>query len=151
LRNKNHRDRESQSGPSQRALRVGELIRHALSEMLTRGDVHDPVLEGHLITVPEVRMSPDLRLATIYVMPLGGRDIKEVIEALERNKRYLRGEIAHQVNLKFAPEIRFRADERFDEAERIEKLLRTPAVQRDLKREDGQENGREDGQKDDDE
>jgi ribosome-binding factor A len=145
LRNKNHRDRESQAGPSQRALRVGELIRHALSEMLTRGDVHDPVLEGHLITVPEVRMSPDLRLATIYVMPLGGRDIKEVIEALERNKRYLRGEVAHQVNLKFAPDLRFRADERFDEAERIEKLLRTPAVQRDLKREDGQENGQEDG------
>ena len=85
---KHHRDRESQAGPSQRALRVGELIRHAMSDMLTRGDVHDPVLEGHLITVPEVRMSPDLRLATIYVMPLGGRDIKEVIEALERNKRY---------------------------------------------------------------
>src|SRR5499427_3557894 len=123
-----HRDRESQSGPSQRALRVGELIRHALSEMLTRGDVHDPVLEGHLITVPEVRMSPDLRLATIYVMPLGGRDIKEVIEALERNKRYLRGEIAHRVNLKFAPDIRFRIDERFDEAARIEKLLHTPRV-----------------------
>ena len=136
---RNHRDRESTAGPSQRGLRVGELIRHALSEMLTRGDVHDPVLEGRLITVPEVRMSPDLRMATIYVMPLGGRDIKEVIEALERNKRYLRGEIAHQVNLKFAPDIRFRADERFDEAERIEKLLRTPAVQRDLKREDGDE------------
>jgi len=111
--------------------------------MLTRGDVHDPVLEGHLITVPEVRMSPDLRLATIYVMPLGGRDIKEVIEALERNKRYLRGEIAHRVNLKFAPDVRFRADERFDEAERIEKLLRAPAVARDLKREDGQEGGDE--------
>ena len=136
---KNHRDRESSAGPSQRALRVGELIRHALSEMLARGDVHDPVLEGRLITVPEVRMSPDLRMATIYVMPLGGREIKEVLEALERNKRYLRGEIAHQVNLKFAPDIRFRADERFDEAERIEKLLRTPAVQRDLKREDGDE------------
>jgi ribosome-binding factor A len=145
LRNKHHRDRESQTGPSQRALRVGELIRHAVSEMLARGDVHDPVLEGHLITVPEVRMSPDLRLATIYVMPLGGRDIKEVIEALERNKRYLRGEIAHRVNLKFAPDVRFRADERFDEAERIEKLLRTPAVQRDLDREDGQEDGREGG------
>ena len=127
-----HHRESDHSGPSQRALRVGELIRHALSEMLTRGDVHDPVLEGHLITVPEVRMSPDLRLATIYVMPLGGRDIQEVIEALERNKRFLRGEIAHHVNLKFAPEIRFRADERFDEAERIEKLLRTPAVQRDL-------------------
>jgi ribosome-binding factor A len=104
--------------------------------MLTRGDVHDPVLEGHLITVPEVRMTADLRLATIYVMPLGGRDIDEVIEALERNKRFLRGEIAHRVNLKFAPEIRFRADERFDEAERIEKLLRTPAVQRDIAKND---------------
>jgi ribosome-binding factor A len=127
---------ERTAGPSQRALRVGELIRHAMSEMLTRGDVHDPVLEGHLVTVPEVRMSPDLRMATIYVMPLGGRDIKAVIEALDRNKRYLRGEIAHRVNLKFAPEIRFRADERFDEAERIEKLLRTPEVQRDLKRDE---------------
>jgi ribosome-binding factor A len=94
------------------------------------------VLEGHLITVPEVRMAPDLRMATIYVMPLGGRDIKDVIEALERNKRFLRGEIAHRVNLKFAPELRFRVDERFDEAERIEKLLRTPAVQRDLKRDE---------------
>src|ERR1041384_8698001 len=127
-----HHRESDHSGPSQRALRVGELIRHALSEMLTRGDVHDPVLEGHLVTVPEVRMSPDLRLATIYVMPLGGRDIKEVIAALDRNKRYLRGEIAHRVNLKFAPDIRFRVDERFDEAERIDKLLRSPAVKRDL-------------------
>ena len=84
-------------------------------------------------------MSPDLRLATIYVMPLGGKDIDEVLEALERNKRYLRGEIARHVNLKFSPDIRFHADERFAEAERIEKLLRTPAVQRDLKREDDQE------------
>jgi len=118
--------------PSQRQLRVGELIRHTLAEMLARGDVHDPVIEGHLITVPEVRMTADLRLATIYVMPLGGRDSGTVLAALERNKRYLRGEIAHRVNLKFAPEIRFRIDERFDEAERIEKLLRTPAVRRDL-------------------
>ena len=128
-----HRNRETPAGPSQRALRVGELVRHAVAEMLTRGDVHDPVIEGHLITVPEVRMTADLRLATIYVMPLGGRDVEAVLEALERNKRFLRGEIAHRVNLKFAPEIRFHADERFDEAERIEKLLRTPAVQRDLK------------------
>jgi ribosome-binding factor A len=132
---KHQHHRENSSGLSQRALRVGELIRHALAEMLARGDVHDPVLEGHLITIPEVRMTADLRLATVYVMPLGGRDVKEVLEAFERNKRYLRGEIAHAVNLKFAPELRFRADERFDEAERIEKLLRTPAVQRDLKRE----------------
>jgi ribosome-binding factor A len=129
-----HHQRDSSSGamPSQRQLRVGELVRHALADMLARGEVHDPVIEGHLITVPEVRMTADLRLATIYVMPLGGRDTDAVMAALERNKRYLRGEIARQVNLKFAPEIRFRVDERFDEAERIEKLLRTPAVQRDL-------------------
>jgi len=100
--------------------------------MLVRGDIHDPVIQTHMITVPEVRMSPDLRLATIYVMPLGGRDAKDVIDALERNKRYVRGEVAKRVNLKFAPEIRFRVDERFDEAERIEKLLRTPVVKRDL-------------------
>src|SRR6201994_2675318 len=130
MRHKQPRD----SGPnaSQRQLRVGELVRHAMADMLTRGDIHDPVIEGHLITVPEVRMSADLRLATIYIMPLGGRDEKTVLDALDRNKRYVRGEIARRVNLKFAPEIRFRIDERFDEAERIEKLLRTPAVQRDL-------------------
>jgi ribosome-binding factor A len=124
--------RDNAAGPSQRVLRVGELIRHALADMLTRNEVHDPTIESHLITVPEVRMSPDLRLATVYVMPLGGRDAKAVVEALERNKRFLRGEIARRVNLKFAPDIRFRADERFDEAERIEKLLRTPEVRRDL-------------------
>jgi ribosome-binding factor A len=129
---RHHRREHSSSGPSQRQLRVGELIRHAVADMLSRGDVHDPVIEGHLITVPEVRMSPDLRLATVYVMPLGGKDEQEVVAALERNKKFLRGEIAHRVNLKFAPEIRFRVDERFDEAERIEKILRTPEVRRDL-------------------
>jgi len=126
------RGRGSESGPSQRQLRAGELVRHALAEILARGEVHDPVIGGHMITVPEVRMSPDLRQATVYVMPLGGRDEKEVLDALERNKRFLRGEVARRVNLKFAPEIRFRLDERFDEAERIEKLLRTPAVKRDV-------------------
>ena len=129
---KKHRDRESPAGPSQRALRVGELIRHAVSEMLTRGEVHDPVIEGHLITVPEVRMTADLRLATIYVMPLGGHDTEAVVAALERHSRFLRGEIARRVKLKFAPELRFPADERFDEAARNEKPLRTPAVRRDL-------------------
>ena len=128
-----HHQRAQSPGGSQRQLRVGELIRHELASMLSRGDVHDPVIEGHMITVPEVRMSPDLRLATIYIMPFGGRDEKDVLAALDRNKRYVRGEIARRVNLKFAPEIRFRIDERFDEAERIEKLLRTPAVQRDLR------------------
>ena len=141
-KNKRHHD-HSPSGPSQRGLRVGELIRHAVSEMLTRGDVHDPVLEGHLITVPEVRMSADLRLATIYIMPLGGRDVEKVIEALDRNKRYLRGEIAHRVNLKFAPDLRFHADERFDAAERIEKLLRTPQVQRDLDKDENEKDENE--------
>ena len=121
-------------------MRVGELVRHAMAELLTRGDVHDPVLEGHLITVPEVRMSPDLRLATIYVMPLAGRDTDEVIAAFERNKKFLRGEIAHRINLKFAPDLRFRVDDRFEEVERIEKLLRSPQVQRDLtKNESGDE------------
>ena len=124
--------RDTASGPSQRALRAGEVIRHAIADILSRGEVHDPVLEGHLVTVPEVRMSPDLKLATIYVMPLGGRDAKAVLDALDRNKRFLRGEIAHRVNLKFAPDIRFRIDERFDEAARIEKLLRASQVQRDL-------------------
>ena len=128
--------RDQIGGISQRQLRVGELIRHELADMLSRGEVHDPVIETHMITVPEVRMSPDLRLATIYVMPLGGSDKKEVLDALDRNKRYIRGEIARRVNLKFAPEIRFRIDERFDEAERIEKLLQTPVVRRDLAQKD---------------
>jgi ribosome-binding factor A len=90
------------------------------------------VIATHLITVPEVRMSPDLRIATVYILPLGGQDAAVVLAALERNKRYLRGEIARRVNLKFAPDIRFRIDERFDEAERIERLLRSPEVRRDL-------------------
>ncbi|HTV37766.1 MAG TPA: 30S ribosome-binding factor RbfA [Xanthobacteraceae bacterium] len=132
-----HRDHSG--GGSQRQLRVGELIRHELANMFSRGEIHDPVVEAHMITVPEVHMSPDLRLATIYVMPLGGRDEKEVLGALDRNKKYVRGEIARRVNLKFAPEIRFRLDERFDEAERIEKLLRTPQVRRDLANESDDE------------
>ena len=128
-----HQQKKSSSaGASQRQLRVGEAVRHAMAEILAHGSAHDADLEGHIITVPEVRMSPDLKLATIYVMPLGGRDTETVIAALERNKKFLRGEVARRVNLKFAPDIRFRVDERFDEAERIEKLLRTPGVQRDL-------------------
>ena len=134
-RKKGHRDSGTPGG-SQRQLRVGELVRHAMAEMLTRGDVHDPVIEGHLITVPEVRMTADLRLATIYIMPLAGRDAEEVVAAFERHKKFLRGEIAHRINLKFAPDIRFRVDERFAEAERIDKLLRSPAVKRDLEHED---------------
>jgi ribosome-binding factor A len=127
-----NRRSEKSAGPSQRQLRVGELIRHALAEMLARGDIHDEVLARHVVTVPEVRMSPDLRLATIYVMPLGGKDLQPVLAALEGHKRYIRGEIAHAVNLKFAPDIRFLADETFDEADRIERLLASDKVRRDL-------------------
>jgi ribosome-binding factor A len=123
---RHHQKKSSAPGGSQRQLRVGEQVRHAMAEILAQGNVHDVDLEGHIITVPEVRMSPDLKLATVYVMPLGGRDTEVIIAALERNKKFLR------VNLKFAPDLRFRVDERFDEAERIEKLLRTPAVQKDL-------------------
>ena len=129
---RHHQKKSSASGGSQRQLRVGEQVRHAIAEILAQGSVHDADLEGHIITVPEVRMSPDLKLATVYVMPLGGRDTEIVIAALERNKKFLRGDVARRVNLKFAPDLRFRVDERFDEAERIEKLLRTPAVQKDL-------------------
>lgn len=129
-----HRRSEKNTGPSQRQLRVAELIRHALSEMLTRGEIHDDVLAAHVVTVPEVRMSPDLRLATIYVMPLGGKDTDAVLGALERNRRYIRGEIAEAVNLKFAPDIRFLADETFEEADRIEQLLASDKVRRDLEK-----------------
>ena len=130
-RKKGHRDSGTPGG-SQRQLRVGELVRHALADLLMRGEVHDPVIEGHLITIPEVRMTADLRLATVYVMPLAGRDTDEVIAAFERNKKFLRGEVARQINLKFAPDLRFRVDDRFEEAARIDKLLRSPEVKRDL-------------------
>jgi ribosome-binding factor A len=129
-----NRRSEKHSGPSQRQLRVGELIRHALAAMLSRGEIYDPVLASHVVTIPEVRLSPDLRLATIYVMPLGGKDVKEVLTALDRHKKYIRGEIAHEVNLKFAPDVRFMADETFDEADRIDELLRSPKVARDLEK-----------------
>ncbi len=118
--------------PSQRQLRVGELIRHALADILRRGDVHDPALESTVVTVPEVRMSPDLKLATIFVMPLGGKNIADILAAFERNKRFLRGDIAHRVNLRYAPELRFQLDTSFEEGDRIDALLRSPAVKRDL-------------------
>ena len=120
--------------PSQRQLRVGELIRHKLAEMLARGEIHDDVVAGHVKTVPEVRLSPDLKLATAYIVPLGGADTDAVIEALNRNKRFIRGELAHAVNLKFAPDIRFRRDETFEEASRIDALLASPKVRQDVEK-----------------
>ena len=111
---------------------MAELVRHALAEVLQRGDIQDPVLGSHVVTVPEVRMSPDLKLATAYIMPLGGQDEAPVIAALDRHKKILRQEVARRVNLKYAPELRFRRDETFDEAARIDQLLRSEKVQRDL-------------------
>ena len=118
-------------GPSQRQLRVAEMIRHKLADMLTRGDIHDDVLAGHVITIPEVRMTPDLRTATVYVMPLGGKDVQVVIKALATHARFIRGEVARAVNLKFAPELRFRQDQSFEEATRIDRLLDSPKVRQD--------------------
>lgn len=120
------------AGPSQRMLRVGELVRHALAEVLQRGNVTDPVLTAHIITVPEVRMSPDLKIATCYVMPLGGKDLAPVLKALEANKKYLRTEIARRMELKSVPDLRFREDTSFDEGARMDALLRSPEVARDL-------------------
>jgi ribosome-binding factor A len=118
--------------PSQRQLRVGELIRHALAEVIQRGDVHDPALEGAIVTIPEVRMTPDLRTATAFVVPLGGKGGDAIIEAFERNTKYLRGVVAKKVNLRYAPDLRFRLDTSFDEGDRIDALLRQPEVKRDL-------------------
>lgn len=125
---------QAAAGPSQRQQRVAELVRHALAEVLARGDIQDDVITRHVITIPEVRMSPDLKLATAYVMPLGGKDEEAVLAALERHRKVLRQEVARRVNLKFAPELRFRRDESFDEAARIDALLRSERVQRDTRR-----------------
>ena len=123
-------------GPSQRQLRVGELVRKELSDVLTRGEVSDPELAGIIITIPEVRMTPDLRNATGYVKPLLGRDEDEVVTALRQNTAYLQREVARRLGLKFAPKLKFRPDDSFDEADQIERLLSDPKVARDL---DGQD------------
>ena len=130
--------RQTPTGPRQRQQRVAELVRHAIAEVLQRGDIQDAVLNAHVITVPEVRMSPDLKLATAYIMPLGGLNEAPVIAALERNKKALRQEVARRVNLKYAPDLRFLRDETFDEADRIDALLRTDKVRRDLESPDAE-------------
>jgi ribosome-binding factor A len=117
-------------------LRVAELVRHAVANLITRGAIADPVIETHVVTVPRVQMSPDLKLATIYVMPLGGKDIDAVVAALDRHKKFVRTEVAHEINLKFAPDVRFKADSSFDKAARIDALLRAPEVRRDLVKQD---------------
>jgi ribosome-binding factor A len=120
-------------GPSQRQLRVGEMVRHALAEVLTRTDIADPELEGRYITVTEVKLSPDLRHATVFARPFGvDDDGPTIIKALNRHARFLRGELSRRVDLKYMPDLTFRLDESFDEANRIDALLRSPTVSRDL-------------------
>lgn len=128
-----HNKNPQAAGPSQRQLRVGELVRHKLAELLSRGEIDDDVLASHIVTVPEVRMSPDLRHATVFVMPLGGADVEAVLSALARHRRFIRGEVAHAVsNLKYAPEMHFRKDESFEEASRIDRILSSERVRRDV-------------------
>ena len=126
------RHNETSEGRSVRLLRVGEQVRHVLSEILMRGDVHDDTLASHSVSITEVRMSPDLRHATVFVKPLLGADEEEVLKALKRNGRYLKGEVAHRVNTKYAAELKFLPDESFDEGSRIDQLLRSPKVAQDL-------------------
>ena len=123
--------------PSQRQLRVGEQVRHALADILQRGEVHDPVLEGHIITVPEVRMSPDLKLATALIMPLGGKDEATVVAALNKIANPLRDALSKRLRqIRSMPDVRFRIDDRFDEASKIDALLNDPRVRRDLAKPD---------------
>jgi ribosome-binding factor A len=131
---KGHQGKGQQGkGPTQRQLRVGEMVRHALADILTRTEIADPELEGRYITVTEAKTSPDLRHAVIFVRPFGtDEDGPAIVKALNRHQRFLRGELARRVDLKFSPDLTFRLDESFDEAERIDALLRSPTVQRDL-------------------
>jgi ribosome-binding factor A len=133
------RHNETPEGRSVRLLRVGEQVRHALSDILMRGDIHDDVLASHSVSITEVRMSPDLRHATVFVKPLLGTDEREVLAALKRNVRYLKGEVARRVNTKYAADLKFLPDESFDEGGRIDRLLRDPRVARDLEAPEDQE------------
>ena len=126
-----HRN-ESPEGKSVRLLRVGEQVRHALSDILMRGEVHDEVLASHTVSVTEVRMSPDLRHATVFVKPLLGQDEETVLKALRTNTAYLQKTVASRVNTKYAARLKFLADESFDEGSHIDRLLRDPKVARDL-------------------
>lgn len=120
----------SRAAPGQRQLRMGEELRHALAETMARGDIRDPVLREAMITVTEVRISPDLRNATVFVTPLGGENLDEIVEALQRARGYFRAQIARSVVARFVPELRFQADRSFENAERIEQLLQRDQIER---------------------
>jgi ribosome-binding factor A len=127
------------SNPSHRLERVAEAVRHALADTFSRGEIVDPVLNRQVLTIPRVRMSPDLKVATVAVMPLGGKDAEKTIAALSLHKKQLRTLVAHRVNLKYAPDLRFVLDTSFDVQPKIDALLRSPEVARDLGAEPSEE------------
>ena len=127
----NHR-RDAHAGPSQRQLRVGELLRRELADMLGRGDIHDPDLDGISITVGEVRMSPDLRQAWVYVLPLGGQNADTIVEALSRNRKEIRHNITKNITLKYSPDLKFVADSSFDRMDATRALFEDEKVKRDV-------------------
>src|SRR6266436_10283021 len=127
-----HNAPSSQRGPSQRQLRVGELLRHALSDILLQNEIRDPDLEGVSVTITQVKPSPDMRYATVFCEPLGGENAKAIVAALNRHKGFLRGEMGHRIAIKFTPELRFVEDESFAEALKIETILKSESVSRDL-------------------
>src|ERR1700749_1452401 len=122
----------SSNGPSQRQLRVGEMLRHGLSQILVRGDIRDPDLEGVSVTITQVKPSGDMRHANVFCEPLGGKNADRIITALNRHKAFIRGQMGHMIEMKFTPELRFVEDHSFAEAQRIENLLKTERVARDL-------------------
>lgn len=127
-----HGEENDNRGPSHRLLRVGENLRHALSEIFARGEISDPALDGVSVTVTEVRCSPDLRNATIFVMPLGGVNESDVVVGLNRNCKYIRGQLSRMVRMKYLPNLKFTSDSSFGEADHIEELLHSPHVAQDL-------------------
>jgi len=129
----------SNLGPTQRQLRVGEMLRHALATVLFRGDIRDPDLVGVSVTITQVKPSPDMRHATVFCEPLGGKEADKIISALNRNKAYLRGQMGHLIDIKFTPDLRFVEDTSFAEAEKIETILKSARVQQDLNKGDEDE------------
>ena len=127
-----HHSHSSLKGPSQRQLRVGELLRHALSEILLEKSIRDPDLDGVSVTVTQVKPSPDMRFATVFVEPLGGQNADTIVAALNRHRGFLRGQMGRTIELKFTPELRFVEDTSFAEAERINRILHSEKVARDL-------------------
>ncbi len=131
-----HEDAGHSRSASHRLLRVGENIRHALSDIFARGEIRDPALDGVSVTVTEVRCSPDLRHATIFVMPLGGGHEQDVVDGLNRNSKYIRGQLSRLVRMKYLPRLKFAGDSSFGEADHIEQLLHSPRVAQDLNKSD---------------